>query len=330
MSAYSNDYSKWDALSDSDDDKPQVLLKRADPRKAAHFAAQSAAANGPEPPPAKRYSLEMGNDGPCVVEGDAPPPPDPDAPFETKMAWQNTLSRAFVQIAIPEATKKGDVAVNFSEASVEIVLAGMRPVALPHPAVKVPLCTWAFSRKCFYGSKFPQLCVHFELEKAEDALWPQNTFGGGTDEVLPAEEEIEAAWAAPTDEAAPPAPAAGGGEWTGEFSWRQDNKSVVVWFDVPDETRAKDLIVKCTPTTLRVELTVGATTGRYVRTLAGPVLPEELIWEFDDDVPGKKRLRVELAMRTLASWENGPFLPEADTAGKGLRQHSWSEPKGEA
>ncbi|KAH8088730.1 hypothetical protein JL720_6688 [Aureococcus anophagefferens] len=249
MSAYSNDYSKWDALSDSDDDKPQVLLKRADPRKAAHFAAQSAAANGPEPPPAKRYSLEMGNDGPCVVEGDAPPPPDPDAPFETKMAWQNTLSRAFVQIAIPEATKKGDVAVNFSDDSVEIVLAGMRPVALPHPAVKVPLCTWAFSRKCFYGSKFPQLC---------------------------------------------------------------------------------DLIVKCTPTTLRVELTVGATTGRYVRTLAGPVLPEELIWEFDDDVPGKKRLRVELAMRTLASWENGPFLPEADTAGKGLRQHSWSEPKGEA
>ncbi|KAH8045615.1 hypothetical protein JL720_16630 [Aureococcus anophagefferens] len=215
MSAYSNDYSKWDALSDSDDDKPQVLLKRADPRKAAHFAAQSAAANGPEPPPAKRYSLEMGNDGPCVVEGDAPPPPDPDAPFETKMAWQNTLSRAFVQIAIPRRRRRATSAST-------------------------------------------------ELEKAEDALWPQNTFGGGTDEVLPAEEEIEAAWAAPTDEAAPPRPPAAA----------------------------------------------------------------KLIWEFDDDVPGKKRLRVELAMRTLASWENGPFLPEADTAGKGLRQHSWSEPKG--
>ena len=231
-----------------------------------------------------------------------------------------------MQIAVPEATKREDVAVDFEERSVGIKLAGMQPVALPHPAVKPPLCTWTLGRKTFHGGTFAQLCIHFELEKAEDALWPQNTFGGGGDEVLAEAEEIEAAWAAP-QAAETPRPDPASKEWSGEYTWRQEQDRVAVWFDVPEAARAKDVRVTCAPERLTVELAVASSVGRYVRTLAAPVLPDEMTWQFDDDLPGKRRLRVEVAMRDLASWENGPFLPEDATPGKGYNQHSWSEPK---
>ena len=43
--------------------------------------------------------------------------------------------------------------------------------------------------------------------------------------------------------------------------------------------------------------------------LAGVCVPNELVWEFDDDLP-QRRLRVEVVMRDLRSWEDGPFLAE--------------------
>ena len=78
-----------------------------------------------------------------------------------------------------------------------------------------------------------------------------------------------------------------------------------IWFDVPSDISAKDVDVNCLPRFL----TISVKKRKYQRRLTGVCVPSELVWEFDDDLP-QRRLRVEVAMRDLRSWEDGPFLPE--------------------
>ena len=95
-------------------------------------------------------------------------------------------------------------------------------------------------------------------------------------------------------------------DWTGAYTWRQDNERVSIWFDVPEDVTSSDVEVNCLPRFL----TISVKQRKYQRRLTGVCVPSELVWEFDDDVPDKRRLRVEVAMRDLRSWEDGPFLPE--------------------
>ena len=331
MASYTTDYSKWDNFEDSDEE-PEAPVVNLRPRGKVPSnlppgaVVGTATVKGNRPSSTKEgdsnYSVEMGSDGPCVVDNGAAAAPAassnvPYEPFETKMCWQNNEQKTFVQIAIPEATKKNEVVVDFGTSSVTILLKGMQPVKLPHPDVKAPLCQWTLSRKEFHGSKAPQLCIHMEFMKEDEVLWPQNTFGGGGPEPLSSSEEIEAAWMAQPSQG--PSPDPKNDTWTGEYTWLQENERIMVWFDVPDTPRAKNMVVKCTSTQLTVELYVDTTLGRYVRTLSRPVKADEMEWQFDDDIPGRRRLKVELVMEELASWENGPFVME-EPANKGYCQ----------
>ena len=95
-------------------------------------------------------------------------------------------------------------------------------------------------------------------------------------------------------------------DWTGAYTWRQDNERVSIWFDVPADITSSDVDVNCLPRFL----TISVKQRKYQRRLTGVCVPNELVWEFDDDIPDKRRLRVEVVMRDLRSWEDGPFLPE--------------------
>jgi len=315
-SNYSCDYSKWDNLScsDEEDTQPVVKLRPKGFAKPPTAGGATVRADGSS----KAYTVEMGNDGPCVVEDEtaaapeASPVPATGRPFETRMCWQNTEERTYVQIAVPEVTKKDQCDVKFHASAVEILLAGMQPVRLSHPDVEPEKCRWCLQRKVFYGDAKPSLCLSVELVKDAAALWPQNTFGGGGPEPLSADEEIEAAWAA-SPAAPPPPPGDAPTEWTGEYTWLQENERVQVWFDVPAETHAKDMAVDCTRSRLTVEVKTGSKVGRYVRDWAAPVRPSELVWQFDDAPGGQRRVRVEVVMVDVASWAEGPFLKEAAT-----------------
>ena len=179
----------------------------------------------------------------------------------------------------------------------------MDPVKLPHPPVIKEDCAWALGARPFHGSDKPKKCLALELRKATNALWPQNVFGGGTSELLQAGEEIECAWRQGTQMLAT---TTGVKDWYGEYTWRQDNERVSIWFDIPEDITAKDVEVNCLPRFL----TISVKKRKYQRRLAGVCVPNELVWEFDDDIPDKRRLRVEVVMRDLRSWEDGPFLAE--------------------
>ena len=144
-------------------------------------------------------------------------------------------------------------------------------------------------------------CLALELRKATNALWPQNVFGGGTSELLQSGEEIECAWRSGKDMLATTPQ----DDWRAEYTWRQDNERVSIWFDVPSDIAKKDVEVTCLPRFL----TISVRQRKYQRRLTGACVPSELVWEFDDDLP-QRRLRVEVVMRDLRSWEDGPFLPE--------------------
>ena len=285
-------YAKWDSLECSSDDEPQKV--RIDPRARGACTIKSDGA--------KQYSVQMSNgEGPCVVEEDNVKNEgfDSDKPFETQLAWQNTPERAFVQVALPS---KAEASASFGEDEVELRIKGMDAVKLPHPPVVEKDCAWALGKRPFHGSAQPKKCLALELRKATKALWPQDTFGGGTSELLQAGEEIECAWRQGRMLATTPDVK----DWYGEYTWRQDNERVSMWFDIPEDITAKDVDVNCLPRFL----TISVRKRKYQRRLAGVCVPNELVWEFDDDVPGQRRLRVEVAMRDLRSWEDGPFLPE--------------------
>ena len=119
--------------------------------------------------------------------------------------------------------------------------------------------------------------------------------------MLRAGEEIECAWRSGKEMlATTPVD-----DWCGAYTWRQDNERVSIWFDVPGDISAKDVAVNCLPRFL----TISVKKRKYQRRLTGVCVPSELVWEFDDDLP-QRRLRVEVTMRDLRSWEDGPFLPE--------------------
>ncbi|CAH0371494.1 unnamed protein product [Pelagomonas calceolata] len=286
-------YAKWDSLDCSSDDEPQKV--RIDPR--SHGAA-TIRADG-----TKAYSVQMSNgDGPCVVEEDAVQNEgfDSDRPFETQLAWQNTTEKTWIQIALPS---KAEASASFHEEDVELRIKGMDPVRLPHPPVIEKDCTYAMGARPFHGSPHPKKCLALELCKKQQKLWPQNVFGGGTSDLLRAGEEIECAWRQGTQMLATTPQE---DDWTGAYTWRQDNERVSIWFDVPDDISAKDVDVNCLPRFL----TISVRQRKYQRRLTGVCVPSELVWEFDDDIKDRRRLRVEVAMRDLRSWEDGPFLPE--------------------
>ena len=281
-------YAKWDSLDCSSDDEPQVQIARSQ-------GAATIRSDG-----SKAYSVQMStSQGPCVVEEDVKNEGfDSDKPFETQLAWQNTTDRAYVQIALPS---KAEASAAFFEEEVELRIKGMDPVRLPHPSVVAKDCTYALGARPFHGSSTPKKCLALELTKKNKTLWPQHVFGGGTSDVLRAGEEIECAWRSGKDMLATTPHDA----WTGAFTWRQDNERVSIWFDVPADISAKDVDVNCLPRFL----TISVKKRKYQRRLTGVCVPSELVWEFDDDLP-QRRLRVEVVMRDLKSWEDGPFLPE--------------------
>jgi hypothetical protein len=300
-------YSKWDSLDCSSDDEPQRSV-RVDPRVVAKgtinpraSGAATVKADG-----SKQYSVQMSNrDGPCVVEEDAPPrTEEPDKPFETQLAWQNDENKALVQVALPEGT---EASAAFSDCEVYLHIQGMDAVRLPHPPVDPKTCRWAVGQRLFHGSAVPKRCLALELRKATKVLWPQNTFGGGTGDPLKSGEEIECAWRQPTPMLA--STPTSKDDWRGEYKWQQDNERVSVWFAMPPDVTKQDVTVTCLPRFLIVEVNKGHTKGKYQRRLTGACIPAELVWQFDDDL-GKRRLRVEVVMRDLRSWEDGPFLPE--------------------
>ena len=282
-------YAKWDSLDCSSDDEPQVQIARSQ-------GAATIRSDG-----SKAYSVQMSNgEGPCVVEEDVKNEGfDSDKPFETQLAWQNTPEKTWIQIALPS---KAEASAAFFEEEVELRIKGMDPVRLPHPPVVKGDCTYALGARPFHGSPHPKKCLALELRKATHALWPQNVFGGGTSELLQAGEEIECAWRSGKEMLA----TTPHDDWTGAFTWRQDNERVSVWFDVPSDIGKKDVEVNCLPRFL----TISVRQRKYQRRLTGVCIPDELVWEFDDDIPDKRRLRVEVVMRDLRSWEDGPFLPE--------------------
>jgi hypothetical protein len=283
-------YAKWDSLECSSDDEPQKV--RIDPRARGACTIKSDGA--------KQYSVQMSNgEGPCVVEEDVKNEGfDSDRPFETQLAWQNTPEKTWIQIALPH---KAEASASFFDEEVELRIKGMDPVKLPHPSVKKGDCAWALGARPFHGSHKPKKCLALELRKAMKALWPQDTFGGGTSEMLQAGEEIECAWRQGRMLATTPHD-----DWTGAYTWRQDNERVSVWFDIPEDITSSDVEVNCLPRFL----TISVRKRKYQRRLTGVCVPSELVWEFDDDVPDRRRLRVEVVMRDLRSWEDGPFLPE--------------------
>ena len=120
---------------------------------------------------------------------------------------------------------------------------------------------------------------------------------------MQAGEEIECAWRSGKEMLATTPQE---DDWTGAYTWRQDNERVSIWFDIPEDITAKDVDVNCLPRFL----TIAVKQRKYQRRLTGACIPSDLVWEFDDDIPDKRRLRVEVAMRDLRSWEDGPFLPE--------------------
>ena len=283
-------YAKWDSLDCSSDDEPTV---RARPAQGAATIRSDGS---------KAYSVQMSNgEGPCVVEEDAVKNEgfDSDRPFETQLAWQNTPEKTWIQIALPH---KAEASAAFFDEEVELRIKGMDAVKLPHPSVVVKDCTYAMGARPFHGSTVPKKCLALELRKATNALWPQNVFGGGTSDLLRAGEEIECAWRSGKEMLAP-TPV---DDWCGAYTWRQDNERVSIWFDVPGDISAKDVDVNCLPRFL----TISVRQRKYQRRLTGVCVPSELVWEFDDDIPDRRRLRVEVAMRDLRSWEDGPFLPE--------------------
>ena len=75
---------------------------------------------------------------------------------------------------------------------------------------------------------------------------------------------------------------------------------------MPEDVSARDVEVNCLPRFL----TISVKKRKYQRRLTGACVPSELVWEFDDDNKDRRRLRVEVVMRDLRSWEDGPFLPE--------------------
>ena len=283
-------YAKWDTLECSSDDEPQVQIARSQ-------GAATIRSDG-----SKAYSVQMStSQGPCVVEEDVKNEGfDSDKPFETQLAWQNTEEKAYVQIALPS---KAEASAAFFEEEVELRIKGMDAVKLPHPSVVVKDCTYAMGARPFHGSPHPKKCLALELTKRDKKLWPQHVFGGGTSDVLRAGEEIECAWRQGTHMLATTPQE---DDWTGAYTWRQDNERVSVWFDVPADISAKDVDVNCLPRFL----TISVRQRKYQRRLTGVCIPNELVWEFDDDVPDRRRLRVEVVMRDLRSWEDGPFLAE--------------------
>ena len=286
-------YAKWDSLDCSSDDEPQRV--RVDPRAQGCATVRSDGS--------KKYSVQMStSQGPCVVEEDNVKNEgfDSDRPFETQLAWQNTTDKAYVQIALPS---QAEASAAFFEEEVELRIKGMDPVRLPHPSVVKEDCTYALGARPFHGSPHPKKCLALELTKKNKALWPQHVFGGGTSDLLRAGEEIECAWRSGKDMLATTPQE---DDWTGAYTWRQDNERVSVWFDVPADISAKDVDVNCLPRFL----TISVKKRKYQRRLTGVCVPSELVWEFDDDIPERRRLRVEVAMRDLRSWEDGPFLPE--------------------
>ncbi len=286
-------YAKWDTLECSSDDEPQKV--RIDPRAQGCATIRSDGS--------KAYSVQMSNgEGPCVVEEDAVQNEgfDSDRPFETQLAWQNTPEKTWIQIALPH---KAEASASFGEEEVELRIKGMDPVKLPHPSVIAKDCTYAMGARPFHGSDKPKTCLALELRKATEALWPQNVFGGGTSDLLQAGEEIECAWRQGTQMLATTPQE---DDWTGAYTWRQDNERVSIWFDIPEDVTSSDVEVNCLPRFL----TISVKQRKYQRRLTGACVPSELVWEFDDDIPDRRRLRVEVAMRDLRSWEDGPFLPE--------------------
>ncbi len=277
-------YAKWDSLDCSSDDEPQVQIARSQ-------GAATIRSDG-----SKAYSVRMStSQGPCVVEEDAG---DSDKPFETQLAWQNTPEKTWIQIALPS---QAEASAAFFEEEVELRIKGMDPVRLPHPPVIGKDCTYALGARPFHGSPTPKKCLALELTKKNKALWPQHVFGGGTSELLREGEEIECAWRSGKEMLA----TTPGDDWTGAFTWRQDNERVSIWFDVPSDVGKKDVEVHCLPRFL----TISVSGRKYQRRLTGVCVPDELVWEFDDDLP-QRRLRVEVVMRDLRSWEDGPFLAE--------------------
>ena len=190
----------------------------------------------------------------------------------------------------------------FHEEEVELRIKGMDPVRLPHPPVIGKDCTYALGARPFHGSTVPKTCLALELRKRDKKLWPQHVFGGGTSELLREGEEIECAWRSGTQMLATTPQ----DDWRAEYTWRQDNERVSIWFDVPSDIAKKDVEVTCLPRFL----TISVRQRKYQRRLTGACVPSELVWEFDDDMPDQRRLRVEVVMRDLRSWEDGPFLPE--------------------
>ena len=96
----------------------------------------------------------------------------------------------------------------------------------------------------FHGSDKPKKCLALELRKARNALWPQNVFGGGTSELLQAGEEIECAWRSGKEMLATTPQE---DDWTGAYTWRQDNERVSIWFDIPEDvTSYTSLLSSCT------------------------------------------------------------------------------------
>ena len=279
-------YAKWDTLDCSSDDEPQTV--RVDPRAQGCATIRSDGS--------KAYSVQMStSQGPCVVEEDAV---DGDRPFETQLAWQNTTRKGWIQIALPS---QAEASAAFFEEEVELRIKGMDPVRLPHPPVIRKDCTYAMGARPFHGSTVPKSASRWSCVKRRTPCGPRMFLAAARPDLLRAGEEIECAWRSGKEMLATTPQ----DDWRGAYTWRQDNERVSIWFDVPADISAKDVEVNCLPRFL----TISVRQRKYQRRLTGACVPSELVWEFDDDLP-QRRLRVEVVMRDLRSWEDGPFLPE--------------------
>ncbi|KAJ8603762.1 hypothetical protein CTAYLR_000309 [Chrysophaeum taylorii] len=216
-------------------------------------------------------------------------------PFATHLSWHNTVEEATVQVQLPEDITQGNVRVKFSTDVVLIEFGhedGLQIVRLPHPPVVARACRWTMGRRAFKEKNGEAPCATLTLVKMEPGLWSRETFGGANN-----------------DEQTPPSPK-DDDEMGGAFTWAQDGEHISIWIWLPEGTsiNAKDVLVDCERTKLRVRIDCpDGTVGEYVRELAAPVLPDETIWQFDDDEPRQRRIRIDLVMKDLADWANGPF-----------------------
>ena len=272
-------------------------------------------------------------------------PPGEATKFEAKVTWSNVMEAATVKVFLPEKSNKGFVHVLFEERFTVIRLNAESwdgktrseakkkwlDMKLTHPPIAPRKCYWDVSHNPTHEKKDMRCWVGLALAKVTHELWPMETFGLGDLEkprskdlpqpppgTLVLDKTAEAVAAMPPPEPEPAAPEAdpvwGGSEWS------QEGACISLFFPLPSydgvpPITTKDVSVKTV--TRKVTISVKGV-GTIEAHLARPVVPDETVWMFADDIPpadnkhrvhykNARMLRVDLAAESDDQWTGSPF-----------------------